>query len=150
MNINDRKRIAALIEREYDDRVSAATVEPTVDEIAKESDAILVKHRLKDKVAKLIEARKSVEELGRQLSVAVESLRKGGRKKTRGRYDGCECHADYSETLQEIAKANLLDHRKSSKVREKLRAEERRLLAKVEVAESVEDLKKIAVEAGLL
>ena len=150
MNINDRKRISSLIESEFRARREAVTQEPTAEEIAKEFDAILSKNKLKDKAAKLAEARVLVETLDKQLSVAVAGLRRTTKAKRRGRYDGCECHDDYVEVLQEIAKSNLLEARDATKAKEKLLAEERKLLTKVEIAKSVDDLEKIVKAAGLI
>jgi hypothetical protein len=150
MNINDRKRISALIESEFRARREAISQEPTAEEIAKEMDAILQKNKLRDKANKLAEARALVESLDKQMSVAVGVLRKQAKTKKRGRYDGCECHDDYAEVLQEIAKSNILESKKVDRTKDWLLSEERKLLTKVEIAKSVDDLEKIAKEAGLI
>jgi hypothetical protein len=150
MNINDRKRISALIESEFRARREAISQEPTAEEIAKEMYAILSKNKLRDKANRLAEAKALVESLDKQLSVAVGALRKQAKAKRRGRYDGCECHEDYAVVLQEIAKSNILEAKNAAKTKESLLAEERKLLTKVEIAKSVDDLEKIVKAAGLI
>ena len=149
MNINDRRRIEALVKSEFAAKREAIAVEPTSAEIENEMDAILTKHKLRDKANKLTEARAVVESLDKQLSIAVAALRKSKVKK-RGRYDGCECHDDYLETLREVAKANILTTRETDRKKTILAAKERKLLTMIEVAKSVDDLQKIVKEAGLI
>jgi hypothetical protein len=148
VNINDRRRVSALIQDEYRQRINLATQEPTEAEIAAEMDAIVSKHRLKDKVEKLQQARGQVSSLEKSLSVAVAGLRPT--KKRSRRYDDCECHEDYAEVLKELAAGNLLTLKKPDATRDKLKAEERRLLAQVEVAKAVGDLERIVKQAGLI
>jgi hypothetical protein len=148
VNINDRRRVSTLIQDEYRSRINAATQEPTEAEIAAEMDAIISKNRLKDKVEKLQQARGQVNSLEKSLSAAVVGLRP--MKKRSRRYDDCECHENYSEVLKELAAANLIAARKPDATREKLKSEERRLLAQVEVAKAVGDLEKIVKQAGLI
>jgi hypothetical protein len=150
MNINDRKRIAELVQCEFRARRAAVMREPTVDEIAKEMEAILIKNKLRDKAAKLTEARTLVATLEKSLSVSVAALSRQAKIKKRRRYDGCECYDDYMDLLQEVAKANIAEARKSQEHEEEILAQERKLLAKVEIAKSVEDLEKIVKAAGLV
>ncbi len=150
VNLNDRRRVSSLIDDEFRSRIATATRALTDAEIADEIDAILSKNRMHDKVAKLQQARDTVAALEKQLSIAAVGLR-GPKKASRGRrYDSCECHEDFEEVLKEVASASLDKRRKSDATSDKLHAEKRRLLAKVEVAKSVDDLEKIVKQAGLI
>jgi len=150
MNSNDKRRLSGLIEREYRAKREAISSEISPADVEAEVELLITKNKLRDKVNKLTAARALVESLDKQLSVEVGALRTKPKAKRRGRYDGCECHDDYSEMLQEIAKANLSERNNAEKLRTNLLAEERRLLAKVEVAKSVDDLEKVAKAAGLI
>lgn len=150
MNSNDRRVMSALIEDEFKSRLQAVQQDPTIEEIAKECEELLQRHRLADKVAKLSEAKATVEKLDKELSVAVSGLRKASSVKRRGRYDGCECHSDYAETLQKIAADNLVKQRNTKAQVEKLHSDKRKLLAKIQIATTDADLKAVAKAAGLV
>ena len=149
MNSNDRKRVAELVRSEFRARIVSVVKEPTSEEIAKEMDSLLTKHRLKDKAAKLNAARKQVAELEKQLSVAVSALA-GPKKRRSRRYDGCECHEDYTIALEDVARRNLVQSFGCEKAKADLLAQERKLIAKIEVASQMSDLEKVMKSAGLI
>lgn len=150
VNINDRRRVSILIEQEFRARRAALNSEPSEDEIATEMESILVKAKIKDRVAKLKSARAAVAELESSLSTTLVAMRKK-KKIVKSRYrENCECHENYAEVLEEIAKANLIAASNAKALSDKLHADERKLLAKIEIAQSVDDLTKVVRACGLV
>ncbi len=149
VNIQDRRRVSSLIEDEFRVKINEASRKITDEEISDEELIVLRRHKLSEKVARLEKAREAVHALERELSVSLDHIRvsKTPRKK---RGNSCECYEDFEYVLHEIAKENLQSRRAIGNSEEKIRTEKRRLLARVEIAKSVDDLEKIVKQAGLI
>ena len=149
MNERDKKRACELIRSEYHSKRNLVAVEILPSEISAEADAIATREGMKADIAKLEKAKKVVHELQESLSSRAVALR-GKHSEKRSRYSECSCGEPYQDVLEEIAKQSITEKRQSKKQIESLHAEERRLLAKIEIAETVEDIAKVMKSAGLV
>jgi hypothetical protein len=100
-------------------------------------------------VGELREMESRVEEERRLLSESLlerDTSGEGGVK----RRGGCECHESYENVLERLSRHSLETKRGGEAKCKELREERRKLLARVEVATSVEDLQVILRDCGLL
>jgi hypothetical protein len=68
----------------------------------------------------------------------------------RNRWDNCECTGDYRELLKDIAKHVATKEVRSGYNRHTIAQQERKLLAKIEVADSTDELASVLRSAGLV
>ncbi len=145
MNIQDRRRAADLIDAEFNSRISAARKTVTKADIEQRKSELIKKHKLTPLVSKLNTNRKIVDATEKALSETCSALYPDyAEKRYRG---GCDCHKSYEEILTEAATAEL--NADGDDVA-KLRQECRKLLAKIEVASSVDDIQAVMKAAKLI
>lgn len=151
MSINtvSKRRASQLIESEFQARRNQIAGAPSEDEIAQEINAIVSKAKMGPKIVKLEAALKTVALLKKELSESAQKLRKVSKSKS-SRYDNCECHENYRDILKEVAAASLQEKLKSDEKRRQILATERKLLARIEVAQNDFQLQNVLRDAGLL
>ena len=149
MNERDKKRASELIRSEFHSRRKSLDGDATTEEIASEVDKLAAEAGIKNDIAKLAKAMQVVHELKESLSLRATALR-GKRSKKSRRYDSCECGEAYDEVLEEIAESRIKERKQTEKKITQLLADERKLLAKIEVATSTADIKAVMKTAGLL
>ena len=153
VSLRDRQRVSDLVRSEFQAKRDEATREPSDLEVEKVQDNLMKSLRLSKMIAELDAAEKKAGELKKKLAEAVRAAKPAtlvmeGRASRR--WDNCECTGDYRELLKDIAKhLATLDVRNGAN-RFTIAKEERRLLAKIEVAGSTEDLNKVLKAAGLV
>lgn len=148
MNIHDRRRAANLIEGEFRQRRMQVRETFTDDEIAAKAQDIAKRAKLDKQIERLVKLRSEVEQLEKQLAESVAKL-PGAKAKKKYR-NGCECLPAYSETLTQVAKDRLEQDLGHEAAIASLDAQQRKLLAAVEVAQSTDDIRKVLAAAGLV
>ena len=156
VSLRDRQRVADLVKSEFAARYNAATREPSSLDIEKAEESLTKSLKLSAMIAQLDAAEKKAAELRKKL---VESVRKakpadmvieGYDRSRRNRWENCECVGDYRELLKDIAKHNATKEVRSGYNRHTISQQERKLLAKVEVAATTDDLERALRSAGLV
>ncbi len=151
VGLADRRRVSSLIEQEFLARRQGVKSEVTDDEVKAEVLAILKRTKLDKLVAKLAKLEADVAALRKQLSEKTVAMRKDLKVQVdRYRRNNCECHEDHETVLKDIATDAIKKRLNASAQLEGLRAQERKALAKVEIAQSKEDLTAIVKACGLV
>jgi hypothetical protein len=107
-------------------------------------------------IAQLDAAEKKTAELRKKLAESVRKARPADMvieywdRSRRNRWDNCECTGDFRELLKDIAKHNATKEVRAGQNRFTVSQQERKLLAKVEVAGSTDDLTAVLKAAGLV
>lgn len=148
MNIQDRRRVASLIEGEFNARRGALRTNFSEADVEQKAKDIAKAMKLTPVIAKLEKLRDQVSETEKQLAESASKIR--GAKAIKRYRNGCECHGDFQEMLTNAAKLALEEECNKEEELRKLRSDERRLLAEVESAGNVEDVRRILKKAGLI
>lgn len=145
MNSKDRQRWVKLIEEQFCDR-RASLMEAGRNQQGEAVESWIIDKissmKLTPKVKKIKAAKQSLQKLEQSLSAEV--------KQKLGIVvdEDCGCHESAERILTQYATKELAKER-AEKIA-KLGTDERHLLAQVQLAETAEDIAKIAKEAGLL
>jgi len=154
VSLRDRQRVSDLVKSEFAAQYSAATREPSDLDVQKAEESLTKSLKLSAMITQLNAAEKKAAELRKKLAETVRKAKpadlvvdSGYR---RNRWDTCECSGDFREMLKEIAKHNATKEVRAGRNRHTVSQQERKLLAKVEVAASTEDLTAVLKAAGLV
>lgn len=157
VSLRDRQRVADLVKSEFAARYNAATREPSNLDIEKAEESLTKSLKLSAMIAQLDAAEKRAAELRKKLAETVRKAKPsdmvidgGYNSSRRNRWDNCECTGDFRELLKDIAKHNATKEVRAGQNRHTVSQQERKLLAKVEVAGSTEDLTAVLKAAGLV
>ena len=156
VSLRDRQRVADLVKSEFAARYNAATREPSSLDIEKAEESLTKSLKLSAMIAQLDTTEKKAAELRKKLAETVRKAKPsdlvidGFNSSRRNRWDNCECVGDFRELLKDIAKHNATKEVRAGQNRHTVSQQERKLLAKVEVAGSTEDLTAVLKAAGLV
>ncbi len=151
ISLRDRERVSDLIKKEYYQKKNEATRDPTDLEVSDKEESLKKRLRLTKSIEELKAAEEKVKQLKKKLIETVKAAKPETMViRNNHRYDNCECTGDYRELLREVAKHIVSQEIRATANRTDIDREERRLLAKVEVASSTEVLNDILKKAGLL
>lgn len=154
VSLRDRQRVAELVKGEFSARYTAATRDPSEMDIQKTEESLTKSLKLAAMIAQLDAAEKKAAELRKKLAETVRKAKPADlavdSSYRRNRWDNCECTGDYRELLKDIAKHVATKEVRSGDNRHTISQQERKLLAKVEVAGSIEDLTAVLKAAGLV
>ncbi len=156
VSLRDRQRVAELVKGEFSSRLTAATRDPSDTDIQKAAESLTKSLKLAAMIAQLDAAEKKAAELRKKLAESVRKAKPADMviedwdRSRRNRWDNCECTGDYRELLKDIAKHVATKEVRSGYNRHTIAQQERKLLAKVEVAASTDDLAVILRAAGLV
>lgn len=154
VSLRDRQRVADLVKSEFAARYNAATREPSNLDIEKAEESLTKSLKLSAMIAQLDAAEKKAAELRKKLAETVRKAKPADMviesSSRRNRWDNCECTGDFWELLKDIAKHNATKEVRAGQNRFTVSQQERKLLAKVEVAGSTEDLTAVLKAAGLV
>jgi Mg2+ and Co2+ transporter CorA len=154
VSLRDRQRVAELVKAEFCARYNDATREPTDLDVQKAEDSLTKSLRLSKMMTDLDSAQKKVAELKKKLVDSVRQAKPADMviegSSRRNRWDNCECTGDYRELLKDIAKHIATKEVRNGQNRFSVSQQERKMLAKVEVAGSTEDLTAVLKAVGLV
>lgn len=154
VSLRDRQRVSDLVKSEFAARYNAATREPSDLDVQKAEESLTKSLKLSAMITQLDVAEKKAAELRKKLAETVRKAKPADlavdSSYRRNRWDNCECSGDYREMLKEIAKHNATKEVRAGQNRHTVSQQERKLLAKVEVAGSTEDLTAVLKAAGLV
>ncbi len=156
VSLRDRQRVADLVKGEFSSRLTAATRDPSDMDIQKAAESLTKSLKLAAMITQLDAAEKKAAELRKKLAESVRKAKPADMviedwdRSRRNRWDNCECTGDYRELLKDIAKHVATKEVRSGNNRHTIAQQERKLLAKVEVAGSTDDLTAVLKAAGLV
>ena len=154
VSLRDRQRVSDLVKSEFAARYSAATREPSNLEIEKAEESLTKALKLAAMIAQLNAAEKKAAELRKKLAESVRKAKPADMviegSSRRNRWDNCECVGDFRELLKDIAKHVATREVRAGWNRHGVSQQERKLLAKIEVAATTDDLHRVLQSAGLV
>jgi hypothetical protein len=154
VSLRDRRRVSDLVKAEFAAQYNAATREPSDLDVQKAEEDLTKSLKLSAMITQLNAAEKKAAELRKQLAETVRKAKPTDlaidSSYRRNRWDNCECSGDFREMLKEIAKHNATKAVRAGRNRHAVSQQERKMLAKVEVAGSTEDLTAVLKLVGLV
>lgn len=156
VSLRDRQRVAELVKGEFSSRLTAATRDPSKLDIQRAEEGLTKSLKLSAMVTQLDAAEKKAAELRKKLTESIRKAKpddmviEGWDRSRRNRWENCECTGDYRELLKDMAKHVATKEVRSGYNRHTIAQQERKLLAKIEVAATTGDLERVLRESGLV